>query len=122
MRVVEKEHGGIGAACRLGGPGDLRFDGLDAHHLHRGLDAVGSVGLGDEARLVEHRVLDGDAVGEGGEAREDHHHLAVEGAGEGWPRRSDSCHGAGGERLGQRLAVALRARRAPVESTGTLRL
>ena len=36
--------------------------GLDADHLHRGLDAVGGMGLGDEARLVEHRV-DGDGVG-----------------------------------------------------------
>src|SRR5215472_4885739 len=71
MRVVEEEDGRVGAAGSRGRARDLGLRGLDADDLHSGLDAVGRMRLGDEAPLVLHHVLDGDAIGERGEAREE---------------------------------------------------
>src|SRR5215467_14859953 len=70
MRVVEEEHGRVGAAGGRGRARDLGLRGLDANDLHGGIDAVGRVRLGDEAGFVLHHVLDGDAISERGETRE----------------------------------------------------
>src|SRR5215467_15051356 len=120
MRVVEEQNRRVGTAGGLRRAHDLGFGGLDAHDLHRWLDTVGRVQLHDEARLVLNHVLDGDAIGQRGEAGEYRDHRAVEGATELRGEGGHAGDGARGQRLRQRLAVALRPRRTAVESPGAL--
>ena len=114
--VVQEQDAGVGG----GGPGehlaDLGLRGVDADHVHLGGDAVGRHRLREESRLVQHGRLDGDAVGEGGQAREHRDDVSIQAPAEARRWRRHDGGGARGDGLGEGLAIRRRARRPAIEA------